>query len=197
MQWVQKIKLLVGSFFSPIFFMEETTISKIETLINEEITEPEIRVIGEDGTQLGIMSSSDALNIAVQKNLDLVLISPNAKPPVCRIMDYGKYRFDQAKKERELKKNQKVIEIKEIQLSMTIELHDMQTKAKHAINFLQKDNKVKITLRMRGRQQAYSAKGIEIVNNFYDMISAYGEKEKEPKVEGRNVVVMITPKKSK
>ncbi len=194
---VQKIKLLVGIFFSPIFLWRKTIISKIETEINEEITDSEIRVIGEDGTQLGIMSSAEANRIADERNLDLVKISPNAKPPVCRIMDYGKYRFDQAKKERELKKNQKVIEIKEIQLSMTIELHDMETKAKHATAFLQKDNKVKITLRMRGRQQAYSDKGIEIVNKFYDMISAYGDKEKEPRVEGRNVVVMITPKKSK
>lgn len=110
-------------------------------------------------------------------------------------MDYGKYKFDQAKKLRELKKNQKVIEVKEIQLSMTIELHDMEIKAKHAIRFLTDENKVRVVLRMRGRQQAYSAKGIEIVNQFCMLCNEVGDKDKEPKVEGRNVVVTLLPKK--
>ncbi len=141
------------------------------------------------------MSSDEANRKAEQFELDLVKISPNAKPPVCRIMDYGKYKFDQAKKLKELKKNQKVIEVKEVQLSMTIELHDMQVKAKHATRFLTDENKVKVVLRMRGRQQAYSSKGIEIVNQFCNMVSELGDKEKEPKVEGRNVVVTLVPKK--
>lgn len=185
----------MGFLLTNIFFWRNTTISKIETQINDEIRDAQLRVIGPDGSQLGIMSAIEANKIADKHELDLVKISPNANPPVCRIMDYGKFKFDQAKKERELKKNQKIVEIKEIQLSMTIELHDMQTKAKHATKFLQQENKVKVVLRMRGRQQAYSAKGIEIVNTFFSMLAEFGDKEKEPKVEGRNVVLMINPKK--
>ena len=144
------------------------------------------------------MTSAEANKKAEEAGLDLVKISPNAVPPVCRIMDYGKYRFDQAKKLKELKKNQKTIEIKEIQLSMTIELHDMEVKAKNALKFLNNGDKVKVVLRMRGRQQAYFAKGIEIVNQFCSMLSEAGDKETEPKVEGRNVVAMLVPaKKSK
>ena len=152
-------------------------------------------MIGPEGEQLGIMSSIEANRLAEQHELDLVKISPNAVPPVCRIMDYGKYRFDQAKKLKEIKKSQKVIEVKEIQLSMTIEMHDMEVKAKHATRFLQSDNKVRVVLRMRGRQQAYVGKGIEIVNQFCDLVSDLGDKEKEPKVEGRNVVTTLVPKK--
>lgn len=152
-------------------------------------------MIGPEGEQLGIMSSIEANRLAEQHELDLVKISPNAVPPVCRIMDYGKYRFDQAKKLKEIKKSQKVIEVKEIQLSMTIEMHDMEVKAKHATRFLQSDNKVRVVLRMRGRQQAYAGKGIEIVNQFCDLVSDLGDKEKEPKVEGRNVVTTLVPKK--
>lgn len=175
--------------------MEVTTIKNPETQINEDITDPELRVLGPDGAQLGIMSAAEANRIADEMGYDLVKISPNAKPPVCRIMDYSKFKFDQAKRLKELKKNQKVIEVKEIQLSMTIELHDMETKAKHANRFLTAGNKVKVVLRMRGRQQAYAAKGIEIVNSFAEMLSEVGEKEKEPKVEGRNIVVIVQPKK--
>lgn len=175
--------------------MEDIIINKPEAQINQEITDKEVRVLGPDGTQLGIMSAFDANKKAEELGYDLVKISPNATPPVCRIMDYSKYRFDQAKKLKELKKNQKTIEVKEIQLSMTIELHDMEVKAKHANKFLANGNKVKVVLRMRGRQQAYAAKGIEIVNNFTEMLAEAGEKEKEPKIEGRNIVVMVQPKK--
>lgn len=175
--------------------MEETIIKNPETQINEEITDREVRVLGPDGAQLGIMSAEEANRKAEDMGYDLVKISPNAVPPVCRIMDYSKYKFDQAKRLKELKKNQKVIDVKEIQLSMTIELHDMETKAKHAVRFLSGGDKVKVVLRMRGRQQAYSAKGIEIVNSFVDMLSEVGEKEKEPKVEGRNILVIVQPKK--
>ncbi len=143
------------------------------------------------------MSSIEANRLAEQHELDLVKISPNAVPPVCRIMDYGKYRFDQAKKLKEIKKSQKIIEVKEIQLSMTIEMHDMEVKAKHAQRFLQNEDKVRVVLRMRGRQQAYASKGIEIVNQFCGLVSEFGDKEKEPKVEGRNVVTTLVPKKKK
>lgn len=181
--------------FHQLLFLEGTVINKPETQINDEITDKELRVLGPDGAQLGIMSATEANKMADEMGFDLVKISPNATPPVCRIMDYNKYKFDQAKKLKELKKNQKVIEVKEIQLSMTIELHDMQVKAKHAVRFLTSGDKVKVVLRMRGRQQAYAAKGIEIVNNFIEMLAELGEKEKEPKVEGRNIVVIVQPKK--
>ena len=181
--------------FHQFYFLEGTVINKPETQINDEITDKELRVLGPDGAQLGIMSAVEANRMADEMGFDLVKISPNATPPVCRIMDYNKFKFDQAKRLKELKKNQKVIEVKEIQLSMTIELHDMQVKAKHAVRFLSTGDKVKVVLRMRGRQQAYAAKGIEIVNNFVDMLSELGEKEKEPKVEGRNIVVIVQPKK--
>lgn len=181
--------------FTIFLFLEGTIIKNPETQINEEITNKELRVLGPDGAQLGIMSAVEANRLADEMGYDLVMISPNAAPPVCRIMDYSKYKFDQAKRLKELKKNQKVIEVKEIQLSMTIELHDMETKAKHAVKFLSSGNKVKVVLRMRGRQQAYSTKGIEIVNNFATMLAEVGEKEKEPKVEGRNIVVIVQPKK--
>lgn len=175
--------------------MEEIIINKPETQINEEITDKEVRVLGPEGEQLGIMSAHEANQKAEEMGYDLVKISPNAQPPVCRIMDYSKYKFDQAKKLKELKKNQKVIDVKEIQLSMTIELHDMQVKAKHAVRFLTAGDKVKVVLRMRGRQQAYANKGIEIVNSFVEMLTEVGEKEREPKVEGRNVIVIVQPKK--
>lgn len=181
--------------FTNFLFLEGTIINKPETQINEEITDKELRVLGPDGAQLGIMSATEANRLADEMGYDLVKISPNATPPVCRIMDYSKYKFDQAKKLKELKKNQKTIEVKEIQLSMTIELHDMQVKAKHAIKFLTAGNKVKVVLRMRGRQQAYASKGIEIVNSFCEMLMEVGEKEKDPKVEGRNIVVIVQPKK--
>ena len=175
---------------------EDKTI-KQEHQLNGDIVDREVRVIGADGTQLGVMSSAEANAIADREGLDLVKISPNAVPPVCKIMDYGKFMFDKAKREKEARKNQKVVELKEVQLSMTIEQHDIDIKAKNAIKFLQSGNKVKVALRMRGRQQAYSAKGIEIVNNFCNQVGDYANKDKEPKVEGRNVVVILNPKTQK
>ena len=153
-------------------------------------------VISNTGEKLGIMSALEANRLADEAELDLVKISPNAQPPVCKIMDYGKFMFDKTKREKEAKKNQKIVELKEVQLSMTIELHDMQIKAKNASKFLTQGNKVKVALRMRGRQQAYSAKGIEIVKEFSQMLEEVGTMDKEPKVEGRNVVVILNPKKS-
>ena len=143
------------------------------------------------------MSSAEALKIAQEKELDLVKISPNAVPPVCRIMDYGKFRFDQMKREKEARKNQKVVELKEIQLSMTIELHDMEVKAKNATKFLLQGNKVKVALRMKGRQQAYFQKGIEVCLQFYGLVEANAIMDKEPKVEGRNILMILSPKTQK
>lgn len=143
------------------------------------------------------MSAAEANRLADIANLDLVKISPNANPPVCKIMDYGKFKFDQMKREKEQRKNQKIVELKEVQLSMTIEVHDMLVKAKNATKFLQAGNKVKVSLRMRGRQQAYWAHGIEICNQFYEMVNEVAVIEKEAKVEGRNILMFLAPKQAK
>ncbi|MFR1306299.1 translation initiation factor IF-3, partial [Hominenteromicrobium sp.] len=135
--------------------------SKQELQINEEIRDKEIRVIGADGAQLGIMSARDALNLAAEKNLDLVKIAPQATPPVCKIIDYGKYRFEQAKREKEAKKNQRVVEIKEIRLSLNIDTHDFETKRNHAIRFLNDGNKVKVSIRFRGREMGHPELGAD------------------------------------
>lgn len=174
-------------------FQGDKTI-KQEHQLNGEITDKEVRLIGENGEQLGVVSSKEANRIADEAGLDLVKISPNAVPPVCKIMDYGKFVYDKAKREKEARKNQKIVEIKEVQLSMTIEQHDIDIKAKNATKFLSAGNKVRVVLRMRGRQLAYSAKGIEIVNNFCSQLETVATKDKEPKVEGRNVVVVLNPK---
>lgn len=168
-----------------------------ELLINEEIRDKEIRVIGPDGEQLGIMSSKEALKIAAEKELDLCKIAPQAQPPVCRIMNYGKYRFEQAKREKEAKKNQKVIEVKEIRLSLNIDTNDFNTKVNHAVKFLKAGNKVKVALRFRGREMAHAELGKESVMRFADACSEYGVIAKEPKLEGRSMVVILSAKSSK
>ena len=168
-----------------------------ELLINEEIRDKEIRLIGPDGEQLGIMSSKEALKIAAEKDLDLVKIAPQAQPPVCRIMDYGKYRFEQTKREKEAKKNQKVIDVKEIRLSLNIDTNDFNTKVNHAIKFLKAGNKVKVSLRFRGREMAHSELGKESVERFADACSEYGVVAKEPKLEGRSMVLFMSAKSSK
>ena len=154
-----------------------------------------MRLIGQNGEQLGIVPLSKARELAEQSGLDLVLMSSSATPYVCKIMDYGKYKFDTIKKEKELKKNQKIVNVKEIQLSMTIDTHDLEVKAKHGIKFLTAGDKVKVVLRMRGRQQAYTKNAIEVVKSFYGMLSEVGTYEKEPEVVGRNIILIISPKK--
>ncbi|MBQ8451473.1 MAG: translation initiation factor IF-3 [Clostridia bacterium] len=168
-----------------------------ETQINSSIRDPEVRVIGADGAQLGIMSSREANELAEKEGLDLVKISPNAVPPVCRIMDYGKYLFDKTKREKEQRKNQKVVALKEVQLSMTIEQHDIDIKAKNAIKFLQNGDKVKVSIRMSGRQQAYSDRGIETENKFAESLEELAVIEKPAKVEGRNIIMILAPKNVK
>jgi translation initiation factor IF-3 len=168
-----------------------------ETQINSDITDPELRVVGPTGEQLGIMSAKEANEIADKEGLDLVKISPNAVPPVCKIMDYGKYLFDKAKKEKEQRKNQKIVAIKEVQLSMTIEQHDIDIKAKNATKFLLSGDKVKVSIRMSGRQQAYSDRGIETENNFAESLSEIAVIEKPAKVEGRNIIMILAPKNAK
>lgn len=182
--------------FYQIFLKEITTIFK-EQLINEQITAKEVRLIGADGEQLGIMPVEKAREIAESEGLDLVLMSGNTNPAVCKIMDYGKFKFDSIKKEKELRKNQKIIELKEIQLSMRIDQYHINFKLKNAQKILQEGDKVKVSLRMKGREQAYSKNAIEVVNNFVEQLADYGSVDKKPEIMGRNVVVVINPKKTK
>lgn len=162
--------------------------------INEEIRDKEVRVIDANGEQLGIMSSRQALELASERQLDLVKIAPQAKPPVCRIMDYGKFKFEQSKKEKEARKNQKVINIKEIRFSPTIEDHDLNFKAKNAQKFLQDGDKVKVTIRFRGREVDHVAFGEKALGRFYDIVKDYCVVEKPAKLEGRNMTMVLAPK---
>ena len=164
-------------------------------MINDQINANEVRLLGQNGEQLGIVTLRNALALAGEQDLDLVLVSPNANPPVCKIMDYGKYKFDAIKKEKELKKNQKVVDLKEIKLSMTIDTHDLETKAKHGNRFLMDGDKVKVILRMKGRQQAYAQNGIEVCNSFYALLEENGVVDKKPEIVGRNIIMIISPKK--
>ncbi len=168
-----------------------------EMQINEQIRDREVRVIGADGGQIGIMSARDAQRIAYEKNLDLVKISPTANPPVCRIMDYGKYRFEQAKREKEARKNQHIVEIKEVRLSLNIDTHDFNTKVNHAMRFLQEGNKVKVSIRFRGREMGHPEIGTEIMQRFAEAVSECGGVEKQPKLEGRHMIMFVSAKTQK
>lgn len=176
--------------------MEDKVINK-EVEINGRITDKELRIVGVDNEQLGIMSAAAANKLAQEKNLDLVKISPQAKPPVCKIMDYGKFKFDTAKREKDLRKSQKASELKEVWLSMTIDTHDLETKAKHAIKFLQAGDKVKVSIRMKGRQQAHPTVGVEVMNKFFEIVTDYAQIDKKPSTEGRSIIMIISPKKVK
>ena len=172
-------------------------ISTKETQINEEIRDKEVRVIDSEGNQLGVMPIEDALRLAEEKNTDLVKIAPQAKPPVCKIMDYGKYRFEQAKREKEAKKNQRVIEVKEVRLSLNIDTHDFETKVGHAIKFLKGGNRVKVSIRFRGREMAHPENGLVTMSKFADACSEYGTVEKPAKLEGRSMLMFLAAKSSK
>lgn len=169
-------------------------IASVNHEINEEIIDKELRVIGDDGEQLGIMSAEEALKIAEEKELDLVKISPMAKPPVCKIMDYGKYRFEQAKREKEAKKNQRVMEVKEIRMSPSIGENDLQTKLKAALKFLADGDRVKVSIRFRGREMAHTNLGEQILRDFADKCSELANLDKQPKLEGRNMSMFLSPK---
>ena len=168
-----------------------------QTQINDEIRASEVRLIDENGEMRGIMSIDEALDLAEKADLDLVNISPNADPPVCKILDYGKYRYEQQKKEKTAKKNQHVTEIKEIRLSASIEDHDIQVKAKTASKFLQDGDKVKVSLRFRGRERDYTQLGYDAMERFAEMVSEYGVIEKQPKMEGRRMNMFLAPKRDK
>ncbi|MBO4791090.1 MAG: translation initiation factor IF-3 [Clostridia bacterium] len=164
-----------------------------DILVNEAIRCKEVRVINQEGQQLGIMAPESALQIAYNAGLDLIMISPGAQPPVCRIADYGRYRFEQDKREKEAKKKQNIIEIKEVQLSCRIDTHDFETKVNHAIRFLKDGNKVKVVLRFRGREMSHQQLGRDNLTQFENSVAEYGTVEKAPVLEGRLMTMMIAP----
>ena len=172
-------------------------IGKLEHQLNEEIRDKEVRLIGADGAQLGIMSSADAQRLAYEKDLDLVKIAPNATPPVCKIMDYGKFRFEQMKKEKEAKKNQRVVEIKEVRMSPNIDTNDFNVKLKNAQKFLKEGNRVKVTVRFRGREMAHTSIGEVLLKQFGESCAEIATVEKNPKLEGRLMTMFLSPKAAK
>jgi len=180
-----------------LFILEVLTIAKLEHQLNEEIQDKELRVIGIDGAQLGIMSGAEANAIAEEQGLDLVKISPNAVPPVCKIMDYSKFCFDQKKREKEAKKNQHVVEIKEIRMSPSIDTNDFNTKAKSAQKFLADGNRVKVSVRFRGREMAHTNLGEKLLMDFADACAEIATMEKNPKLDGRFMAMFLAPKNSK
>ncbi|SER60509.1 translation initiation factor IF-3 [Lachnobacterium bovis] len=175
------------------FFWRCKTIS--ELMINEQIRDKEVRVVGADGEQIGVMSAREAQKIADEAGLDLVKIAPNAKPPVCKVIDYGKYRYELARKEKDAKKKQKTVEVKEIRISPNIEANDLNTKMNAAKKFLAKGNKVKVTLRFRGREMAHMNNSKHILDDFAEQLSEIAVVEKAPKVEGRSISMVLSEKR--
>lgn len=191
-----EVRIFLPSLFN-LFFWRCFNISSKEQQINEEIRDREIRVISDSGEQLGIMSADEALKIAESRNLDLVKIAPMAKPPVCKIMDYGKFRFEKAKKEKEARKNQKTIEIKEIRLSLNIDTHDFETKINHARKFIAAGNKVKVSIRFRGREMAHPELGLTTMKRAAEACEDCAVVEKPAKLEGRQMLMFLAPKGTK
>ena len=173
------------------------TIANIDHQINEEIHDKEVRLIGADGGQLGVMSAAEAQRYADEAGLDLVKISPNAVPPVCKLMDYGKFRFEQAKKEKEAKKNQHVVEVKEVRMSPGIDVGDFNTKVRSAQKFLADGNRVKVTVRFRGREMAHTDIGKNLLLDFAAQCAEVGTMDKEPKLEGRHMSIFLSAKSNK
>lgn len=163
-------------------------------MVNEKIRDREIRLIDNDGTALGIMTSKEAQRLANSRNLDLVKIAPQASPPVCKVMDYGKYMFDLAKREKEARKKQKVISVKEVRLSASIEEHDFNFKLKNAIKFLKNGDKVKVSIRFRGREMNYTSLGQQTLEKFAKAVDEVAVVERRPKIEGRNMFMILNPK---
>jgi len=193
---------LCGQLGCPLFCCDHAvwrcfTIAKKEMQINEQIRDNELRIIGADGAQLGVMSARDAQKLADDAGLDLVKIAPTATPPVCRIMDYGKYRFEQAKKEKEARKNQHVVEIKEVRLGLNTDIGDFTTKVNQAIRFLQHGDKVKVNIRFRGREMGHPEMGLESMRRFAEACAEHASVEKPAKLEGRNMLMFLAPKAAK
>ena len=186
--------LCVGAVHPRFYFSEVFPIANAVHQINEEINDKEVRLIGDQGEQLGIMSAAEALRIAEEKELDLVKIAPGSNPPVCRIMDYGKYRFEQAKKEKEAKKNQRIVEVKEIRMSPGIDTNDFNTKLKNAQKFLSDGDRVKVSVRFRGREMAHTDIGAQLLKDFAAQCADFANMDKAPKLEGRNMSMFLSPK---
>ena len=180
-----------------ILFGRWTVISKEEPRINEEIRAREVRVIGDDGAQLGVMSSRDAYQAAIERHLDLVEIAPAGRPPVCKIMDYGKYRYEQQKRDKEARKKQRVFDIKEVKLRPGIEDHDFDVKLKNAVRFLEDGDKVKATIMFRGRELSHPELGEELLKKLEARLTEIAIVEKRPKLEGKNMIMIIAPKQNK
>ncbi|NLM75203.1 MAG: translation initiation factor IF-3 [Clostridiaceae bacterium] len=178
-----------------MYFRRCFIIKKGQIEINSAIRDKEVRLIDVDGTMIGIVSAREAQRLANERELDLVKISPNANPPVCKIMDYGKYLYEKSKREKEARKKQTIIEVKEIRLSAKIEEHDFGFKVKNAVKFLQDGDKVKVSIRFRGREIAYSDLGREVMQKFADTVKEYGRVEKPPVMEGRSMSMIIVPNK--
>lgn len=185
------------SVFQTRFVWRCLSISSMEHQINEEIRDKEVRLIGDDGEQLGIVLNAEAQNLAMEKGMDLVKIAPQAKPPVCKIMDYGKFRFEQAKREKEARKNQKIVELKEIRLTPNTDVGDLNTKVKNACKFLKDGDKVKVAVRFRGRQVTHASLGQDLLHRFAEMCSEVSTVEKMPKLEGRQMMMFLAPIKDK
>ena len=163
-------------------------------MINEEIRDREVRLVDENGEQMGIVANNVAQALAEERGLDLVKIAPQATPPVCKLMDYGKYRFDLTKREKEQRKNQKIVELKEVRLSATIDLRDMEVKAKNCIKFLQNGDKVKVSIRFRGRQATHGEIGLEVMKTFFELVKEAGVIDRPAKQEGRNMHMILSPR---
>ena len=177
--------------------LEVLNIAKLDHQLNEEIRDKEVRLIGADGAQLGIVSAAEALAMAEEQGMDLVKISPNATPPVCKIMDYSKFCYDQKKREKDARKNQKVVEVKEIRMSPSIDTNDFNTKVKAAIKFLLDGNRVKVSVRFRGREMAHTNLGEKLLLDFAEACAEVASMEKNPKLEGRFMAMFLTPKTNK
>ena len=183
-----------------LFFLDDfvkiqdvSTIAKDQTQVNDRIRAKELRLIGQDGEQIGVKSKQEAIEMAERVDLDVVIVAPGAKPPVARIMDYGKYKFEQQKKEKEMRKKQKVVNVKEIRLSPTIEEHDFETKLKHAQKFLSKEDKVKVSIRFRGRAITHKEIGQRVLERFAESCKDIATVEQRPKMEGRSMFLMLAP----
>ena len=184
----------VFCFCRKVIFLEVLSIATKELCINEEIKAKEVRLIDDAGEQLGVIATSKALALAYEKGLDLVEISPNSEPPVCRVMDYGKYRFEREKKEKEQRKKQTTIDIKEIQLSCRIDTHDFETKLKHARKFLEGGAKVKVCIKFKGREMSHTAIGLEVIEKFGEACTDIGVIEKKPVLDGRQMIMFLNSK---
>lgn len=180
---------------SALIFLEVSVISK-KALINEEIKAKEVRVVSADGAQIGVLSIEKALRMAFEAGLDLVEIAPEGKPPVCKIMDFGRYRFEREKREKEIRKNQQTTELKELQLTCNIGQHDLQTKLNHATRFLTAGNKVKVIVKFRGREMAHTERGRDLLDRFAAGVEELGTVEKVPLLDGRNMIMVLAPKKN-